>query len=93
MKKWFKFQYPKLLIFILTILIAYILFKNPVIYNFLSSLGKLSYLGVFITGMLMAFGFTAPIAIGLFIVLTPQNILLASLIGGARGINRRFIYF
>ena len=43
---------------------------------------SLSYLGVFIAGLLFSFGFFTPFAIGLFIALQPQNIILASVIGG-----------
>jgi hypothetical protein len=82
MKKPFHPKYPKLLLLILSIILAYILIKNPVVYNFLSNLNTLSYLGVFIAGMLFAFGFTAAFALGFFIALQPSNILIAGIIGG-----------
>jgi len=82
MKKWLKFHYPKLLLFVIAILIAYFIFKNNLIFNFISGLENLSYLGIFINGILIAFGFTAPIAIALFLVFQPQNIFIAALIGG-----------
>jgi len=82
MRRLFKFKYPKIFICIITIALAYIMFKNPNVDSFVSHLGALSYLGIFIAGILFAFGFTAPFAVGFFIVLNPSNILLAGVIGG-----------
>ncbi len=81
-KKKFNYKYPKLTLFVLVILLAYLLFKNPLIAQPIQSLGNLSYLGVFIAGLLFSYGFTTPISIGLFITLDPSNIYLAALIGG-----------
>ncbi len=80
MKRLFKFKYPKILILILAIIFSYILFKEPHIANFLLQLGKIRFIGLFIAGMLFAFGFTAPLAVGFFISYTPQNIYLATII-------------
>ena len=82
MKHPFHPKYPKILLFVITIILAYVIIKNPEVYNFLSGLNSLSYLGVFIAGMLFAFGFTAPFAVGFFIALNPSNILLAATLGG-----------
>jgi len=76
------FKYPKLLGLILVIILAYITFSNSTINTLISELGGLSYLGVFIAGILFAFGFTAPIAAGFFITLNPSNIWIAGIIGG-----------
>ena len=81
-KKLFKFKYPKIFCLVITIIIAYLIFKNPSVSSFVLQLGNLSYFGVFIAGMLFAFGFTAPFAAGFFITLNPHNILLAGIIGG-----------
>ena len=77
-----KFKYPKLLGLLLAIVLAYVLFKNPAVNSFISGIGDYGYIGVFIAGMLFAFGFTAPFAAGFFITLNPSNFLLAGLIGG-----------
>ena len=82
MKRWFNFKYPKLVGLIAAILLAYLLFRNPLVSGFISHLGSLSYFGVFIAGILFAFGFTAPFAAGFFITLNPSNILLAGVLGG-----------
>lgn len=81
MKRLFKFKYPKLTILTVMIILAYILFENPAIASFFSHLGNLSYLGIFLAGILFAFGFTAPFAIGIFLSSTPESIILASIIG------------
>lgn len=76
------FDYPKLFILVFCIALAYILFRQPVVYGFLSGLNSLSYLGIFIAGMMFSFGFTAPFAVGFFITLQPSNIYFAAILGG-----------
>jgi hypothetical protein len=80
-KKLFGIKYPKLIILILSIILSFIVFRNPTISGYIVSLGKLNSLGMFLGGMLSSFGFSAPFAIGFFIVSHPQNILLATVIG------------
>lgn len=82
MKKLFKFKYPKLTILVSLIVFAYAIFKNPLVGSFFQNLGDLSYLGIFIGGLLFSFGFTTPFAIGIFLTSSPSNILIASLLGG-----------
>lgn len=78
----FKFRYPKIMLLVIMIILSYFIFTNPLISNYLSKLGSLGYLGVFIGGVLFAFGFTAPFSVGLFISLNPSNIWIAGIIGG-----------
>ena len=78
----FHFPYRKLLILAILMIVAYILFRNPNVQEFVSSLKGLEYLGVFIAGILFTFGFTTPFAVGFFIVLNPANPLLVAVIGG-----------
>jgi len=80
-KKIFHFKYPKLVILILCIIAAYIIFtnKNVVQYIPLTSTG---YLTVFIGGLLIAFGFSAPFGVGFLISSSPTSILLGALIAG-----------
>lgn len=77
-----KFKYPKILGFIIAIILAYVIFRNPYISGFVSHLGRLSYFGSFIAGMLFAFGFTAPFSVGFFVTLNPSNIWLTGIIAG-----------
>lgn len=82
MKRLFKFKYPKIVALIIAIILAYVIFRNSEVSGFISNLGTLSYLGVFIAGMLFTFGFTSPFSAGFFITLNPQNLFLAAIIGG-----------
>lgn len=82
MKKLFKFKYPKIMLLLLVIVFSYFIFRNPSISNYLSHLGNLGYLSIFIGGILFAFGFTAPFSVGLFISVAPSNIWIAGIIGG-----------
>ncbi|MDO8467559.1 MAG: hypothetical protein Q7S56_01260 [Nanoarchaeota archaeon] len=78
----FHFPYKKLFILIVLAILAYIIFRNPEVQSFVSSLGSLKYLGIFIAGMLFTFGFTTPFAVGFFIILNPSNPFLVAIIGG-----------
>ena len=89
----FNFKYPKIICLILAIVFAYVLFKNPAVSGFVSHLGSLSYLGVFVAGLLFAFGFTAPFAAGFFITLHPANIWLAGIAGGTGALIADMIIF
>jgi len=82
MKNLFEFKYPKIAIFILFIAIAYIIFSSPGVGDFVNGLGDYGYLGNFIAGLLFSFGFTTPFSVGFFILYHPNNIFLASVIGG-----------
>jgi hypothetical protein len=64
-----------------SIIAAFFLFTSPDGKNFVAELRSLSYLGVFIAGMLFPFGFTAPFSVGFFVTLNPQNIILNGFIG------------
>jgi len=81
-KKIFGFKYPKLFFLSISILLAYYLFNKPIVSNWVGSLNSLSYLGIFISGILISFGFSAPFAVGFFIIAQPDNLLLATLVGG-----------
>jgi hypothetical protein len=80
----FKIKYPKITLFILLIILTYFIFRIPSISQFVSSLsfGSSGYLGIFIAGILFSFGFSAPLAVGFFLVLNPTNLWLAAIVGG-----------
>ena len=65
-----------------SIIIAYLLFKNPFINNIILSLDELSYLGVFIAGFFFSFGFTTPFAIGFLVSANVDSLLVATILGG-----------
>ena len=81
-KRLFAFKYHKLTLLIILTILAFFLFRNPLVSNAISGLNNLNYLGFFIAGILLAFGFSAPFAIGFFIIAQPESLLLAILIGG-----------
>lgn len=83
-KSRFKIKYPKLLLLLLSIIISVIYFYEgktyPPLHNFLLSLG---YVGVFLSGIFYAYGFTAaPATATLLVLAKEQNIILGGLIGG-----------
>jgi len=95
LKRWnlFKLRYPKIFLLFIAIILAYIIFRNPNIQSFVSGLGNLKYLGIFIAGMLFSFGFTSPFAAGFFITLNPENILLTGIIGGVGALLSDLLIF
>ncbi len=93
MKRLFKFDYPKLGLLVLFTIAAYFIFKRPEVGFYLDKLGALSYIGIFIGGMLFAFGFSAPFAVGFFIALNPDSIYLAALIAGVGALVSDLLIF
>ncbi len=81
-KKLVSFQYPKLLLMILFIALSYYIFTRPFIPKVISLIGNMDYLGIFLSGFLVSFGFSAPLGIGLLINIDPGNILFATFLGG-----------
>jgi hypothetical protein len=91
--KLFAYKYPKLILFLMFALIAYYLFNNELFSNIISNLGTYKYVGEFIGGLLFSFGFTTPIAIAIFLKLSPNNIFLAAMIGGCGALIADLIIF
>ena len=89
----FGFKYPKIFLLILSIVLAYFIFRNPFVSNYIFRLEGLSYLGIFVSGMLIAFGFSAAFAVGFFIVSQPQNIFLAATIGAMGSVVSNLLIF
>lgn len=81
-RKIFLFKYPKLLLFVALIFFSYYIFSRPFALGLIEYFNKLSLFGILISGAFIAFGFTAPIGIGLLSGITPQNILIAAIVGG-----------
>jgi hypothetical protein len=88
-------KYPKLILLIVSIIIAIVFFQNgkdyPPFRDFLSSLGVM---GVFISGFFYAYGFTAAPATSVLLVLAKeQNILIAGLVAGLGALLSDIIIF
>jgi uncharacterized membrane protein YdjX (TVP38/TMEM64 family) len=81
-RKIFALRYPKLFLLIFFIGLSYYLFSTPIISKWIDSFNNLGYFGTFISGAMTAFGFTAPIGIGLLSKIIPENIFIATIIAG-----------
>ena len=83
-KKKFRFKYPKFLILLAVFVLAYFLFKNPNSFPFATQVVALGLVGAFIAGILFSYGFTAPLAIVLFLLMAPtaSNIFMFAVVGG-----------
>jgi hypothetical protein len=77
-----KFKYLKLTAFVALIVIAYFIFKNPVIAGFISNLNSFGNFGALIAGFFYSFGFTSPLSAGFFLTLRTENIIFTGAIGG-----------
>lgn len=93
MKRLFKLKYPKLIFLALMIIFAYLLFSNLQMDNFLMGFENLQYASMFIAGMIFAFGFTAPFAIGFFLISNPQNPFFAAVVAGLGAMLCNLILF
>lgn len=92
-QKLFHFKYPKLFLLVFSIIFAYCIFSHPTINTWMAQLNILSYLGIFIAGLLLAFGFSAPFGVGILITAQPENILLATFIAGIGAMISDMIIF
>jgi len=92
-KKLSSFRYPKLFFLIILIITAYLIFKNPGVSNLIPKLKGVNSIGIFLSGILISFGFSAPFAVGFLLISQPSNIFLAALIGGIGGMVADLIIF
>lgn len=80
-EKKFKIRYPRLLAFVLTIIVAIVLFyewlNSEVFHNFLTSLW---YLGTFLWWLLYSYGFTSTSATAVLLIIAKEKILLLSIL-------------
>jgi uncharacterized membrane protein YdjX (TVP38/TMEM64 family) len=89
-----KFKYPKLFLLIITFILAYFFITQEYFSGIRESISNLGYLGAFIGGILIAYGFTAAIATAIFIIIgETHNIFLIAIIGGIGAFIGDFIIF
>ena len=98
-----KIRYPKFLLLIATIIIAYFIFQNHenlMILRYSIPLGpielllSMGYVDAFLTGALFAYGFTAAPATAILLILAQkQNIFLTGLVAGAGAVVGDIIIF
>ncbi len=76
----FRFKYPKLLLFILSIVVAWLIFKEASVDGIHEHLLVLGYFGIFIAGFFYVYGLTSVPATAILLVLSKdENFLLAVL--------------
>jgi len=77
------YQYPRLTLFIIMILVAYAIFQDKDVQIVIDSLHELNYIGIFIGGLFFTFGFTAPFSVAFFISAASEvNPLIAAAVAG-----------
>lgn len=89
-----KLKYPKFILLILSFVLAYLLFSNREFAILKELLSASGYIGGFATGILFVYGFTAPIATALLLLIAKtQNIWLTGFIAGFGALLGDFIIF
>lgn len=77
------FQYPRLLCFVLSCVLAYVLFQHGAFVSFIDAMNGHGYVSFFIGGILFSFGFTSPFAVAMFIAAASHaNPFLAAPVAG-----------
>lgn len=91
----FNFRYLKLTAFAASIILAYLLFNSMDAESFLAAHYELRNAAAFISGILYAFGFTAPFGAGVFILLNPPTgeVLKLGVTGGLGAVAADYILF
>lgn len=92
-KKILGFKHPKLIFLTFFILLAYYLFTQPFMLDWITQLNRFSYFGVFLAGGLATFGFTAPFGIGFLLNFEPEFVFFAAIIGGIGGMVADLLIF
>jgi uncharacterized membrane protein YdjX (TVP38/TMEM64 family) len=87
-------KYPKLSLFVLSLIVAYLVFSYRSFAPLHNTLILLGYFGTFLTGFLYAYGFTAPLATAILLILAgDQNIIFAGLVAGLGALLSDLIIF
>lgn len=89
-----KIKYPKFIIFIITVILAYQLFRFAEYGPLHSQIIELKLLGALIAGLFYTYGFTTAFSIAIFLVIGQNNnIIIAALLGGLGALFSDFIIF
>ena len=87
-------KYPKLSLFISSLVVAYLLLSYRSFAPLHNTIILLGYFGTFLTGILYAYGFTAPPATVILLILSrDQNIVFAGLVAGLGSLLSDLIIF
>jgi uncharacterized membrane protein YdjX (TVP38/TMEM64 family) len=89
-----KIKYPKLSLFIISIILVYILFSGLVDTPLHNTLLFMGYSGTFLAGLLYPYSLTSAAGTGILLILAKeQNLLLAGVIAGIGSLISDFILF
>ncbi len=89
-----KIKYPKLMLLLLTFILAYMLLTGKEYLVFREFLISLGYVGTFLSGAMFAYGFTAAFGTStLLIIAKEQNIIVAGLVAGIGAAIGDFLIF
>ena len=89
-----KNKYPKLLLFIVSVIIAYFLFSSLLYEPLHDVLGVFGYFGTFIAGLLYPYAFTSAAGTALLLILAKeQNLLLAGFVAAIGALISDIIIF
>ncbi|MEK6847130.1 MAG: hypothetical protein AABY16_03105 [Nanoarchaeota archaeon] len=76
------FKYPKITVFLIAVVAAYFIFRNPFTIFKIAAINGDRYIGAFIAGLFYSFGFTAPFATGFFLTIAHSKPLFFAFFGG-----------
>jgi hypothetical protein len=89
-----KVKYPKFILVLIIFILTYFLFKEGVILKFYGVFDSLGYFGIFLIGILFAFGFTAGPAMAMLIIASSDHsIFLAGIIAGCGALLSDLVIF
>ncbi len=89
-----KIRYPKLSLFIISVILVYILFSGLVDTPLHNTLVFMGYFGTFLAGLLYPYALTSAAGTGILLILAKeQNILLAGVIAGIGALISDVILF
>jgi hypothetical protein len=89
-----KIKYPRILLFIVILVLTYFLFTGNEFVLVKELLLSLGYFGAFVAGIMFVYGFTSPLATGILIVLASSlNIWVAGFIAGFGAVLGDLIIF
>ena len=89
-----KIKYPKLSLFIVSVILVYILFSGLVYTPLHNTLVFMGYFGTFLAGLLYPYALTSAAGTGILLILAKeQNVLLAGVIAGIGALISDFILF
>jgi hypothetical protein len=88
-----KFKYPKLMSLVVISILSYAIFYGMETQDKIASLIPYPYLAAFIAGLLFSYGFTTPLAVGYFLTLKTDGLLLMASIGAMGVIISDLILF